>query len=283
MLDTLKNVDPATAAGLLSSLTLSVVPDERDHTHLAWDPLARAVLQEARRRLHLEEDDWSTSARVRVANLLGDELRHTLLTRERATAARQRLGASGALWTRAYRIEFTTDSKAGRVRPVNIEDAVRNPDAFQHLPPGPDTSSSNKFLSLFVKRASAREGEPSFTLVQAHRDQDVQRVEAAWRIYPSEVDIKEAREPLDILKAFVARYGLDLKIGGGEVRKFTLYERVPIAPGWNRGLIQVLGRPQSVWNAFWARAQDTYLEVALAYAIALDDYYATLEKHGVSR
>ena len=96
---------------------------------------------------------------------------------------------------------------------TNIEEAVKHPDDYQHVMTE-GMPMETRDISLFMKRIMSREANRRhWLLVQSHRVGIDQRVGAAWRVFPADVNIEAALHPLDVLKAFVQVFGFPIKVG----------------------------------------------------------------------
>src|SRR6185295_10141045 len=101
---------------------------------------------------------------------------------------------------------------------------VNEADDFQHLLPGLFGPVDNS-VSLFTKSYS--NGDDPFTiLVQAERKGATIRVEHAFKIYDSDINYDHVREPLDLLLAFIEKYGSQITVGN-ETAKFVMYKSIP--------------------------------------------------------
>lgn len=84
-------------------------------------------------------------------------------------------------------------------------------------------------ISIFLKEIhTAKPGNDHWLLVQTHRQGLVQQAQSAWRIFPDVVDLADAEKPIDVLKAFVEVFGLELNLGG-ITGKFI--ESIPVKRG----------------------------------------------------
>jgi hypothetical protein len=154
--------------------------------------------------------------------VLSGELKRVLLDDAETKAARSRLGQRGDLPAPQYRVVFDENFRYGpRSRGITrtyVENTIHSPDGFQHLLTERSTDrDSVPAVSLFVKRhANKTRPQDSYVLlVQTQRSADSLHVNTAWSIYPADVDITNAKTPLDMLTAFVGKYGLEFYIGDG--------------------------------------------------------------------
>jgi hypothetical protein len=121
-------------------------------------------------------------------------------------------------------------------------------------------------------------------LVQTRREGDLQTVVSAWRVYHEDVDLHSVTKPIELLRAFVDKYGIEFSIADdSRKRKFVLYENIPIAQDRTT---EVFKLPQPEKRAFeWCnvfRRSKGELEIAVAYAIDVTRYAEDLRRHGVT-
>jgi hypothetical protein len=205
-----------------------------------------------------------------------------MLSDAAASEALQRVGAAGRLAPAVYNViqppEFKERFYGLGVRPNHVEDAVKRPDDHQHLMTEgiPETS---RHMSLFMKRVMSQDfRKRHWLLVQSHRFGMDQRVSAAWQVFPQDVNIERAVQPLDVLKAFVEVYGVPIKVGTthGLFIESTLY------PPGTAVKLDWTGAPQ---DFFVSSLQTTdpagYLRVGIAYCIHVPRYRAALRSRGV--
>ena len=235
---------------LLSGTAQSLLPDPGVGTSvtalLNGPPQSKeALLHELRHKLKLKEDDQSSYAKAEIFNALSSEITKYALKSADISAIKARLGARGDLPPDAYEIEIPPSVQANLVerciRPNHIKDALRQPDAVQHL-------AHERFgysVSLFLKHISY--GEDALTLlVVAQRHGYKLYVGDALRIYRSEVETT-LDEPLSVLRAFLKTYGLFTQIGNSLPAHLFLYEAVPFTGNLKSATdaIRVEGRPLS--------------------------------------
>jgi len=132
-------------------------------------------------------------------------------------------------------------------------------------------------ISLFMKRVVSRDAHKShWLLVQAHRIGADQQVASAWQIYPDDVNIENARQPIDVLRAFVTVYGVPLKVADTKAL-FVDSESFPIDAGV---MVDWTGAPEDFFVSFARTANSAagILRVGVAYCIDLRKYRAALRK-----
>lgn len=296
MLDTLKQLDAAAAEDILTHATLSLLPDpgiEGKSGLGGGDPsLADRVLGEVRRRLHLASDDVSSPAKARILDYLTNEMSTYALRNANLNEIRARLGRRGVLPAGEYRIEFTeyfrTRQSSSAVPRSEILETIRYPDYTQHIQPERVFKTQGEAITLLVKASSGGQiSDPSLLLVHTLRRDDHLRVWVAWRIFPSEVALQGAQSPVDLLKAFVDKYGVWFQVVGGAPTKLILDDPVLIRPERIPPDMEVLD-PVDLPRGSHAEATWMLNPVGLdivgvffAYAINLTQYFSDLRKHGV--
>jgi hypothetical protein len=74
-------------------------------------------------------------------------------------------------------------------------------------------------VSLLAKLSSARIKDAHVLLLLAKRTESSLVVDAGWRVYLSDVTLSETpATPLSVLRAFVDKYGVDLRVGDQAAR-----------------------------------------------------------------
>lgn len=301
MLDTLRNLDDHDALILLSSTVHSLLPDPGVGSRITDVLNAPAksreqLLHELRHKLKLKDDDQSPTAQAKIFETLSFEISKYALKNADIGQIKARLGARGDLDPRSYEIDISPAERntlAPRgIRPNHIEDALHNPDEVQHL----NSEPHNILVSLFLKRVGS--GRDAFTLfVMAQRVGYTLGVRDALRIYHADVDIRGAREPVMVLRAFLNTYGLPIQIGPRS-SSLLLNEVFPFVGTKKEfdSMITVAGTPRfdqdghlihfSTDGFGWlyvARRHPhlSVVEIAIAYAYNQRKYFDDLRRHGV--
>jgi len=106
----------------------------------------------------------------------------------------------------------------------------------------------------------------------------VQIAQSAWRIYPDELDLRGAGQPLDVLKAFVNNFGLNVTVRGKEF----LFLESELAP--KKELLQFGIKGIEAFGS--VSTMDTndpdLVQVGIAYSINIPKYRDALKARGVS-
>jgi hypothetical protein len=283
-LSVLEKTDQRTAQGILAAAALASAPNasgSEPSLMRHYGAEANEVLSEVRRRLHILDD--SPSARSAVSSFLAKELERTVLGNADSRKILAHAGQAGRLPPALYDVEFTprfSDTfPALGVRRSNVENAVKHPDDYQHLMTDTAHEHHKDVLSLFMKQIeSVQKAGPHWLLIQTHRAGLKQVAQSAWRVFPAVVDIKDAFEPLHVLKAFVAAFGTPVRLGPSS-EKFI--ESSPV----NQGESFTLHYPERSANFFssvsWVTSTKPGMkEVGIAYCIDLIKYRNSLKELG---
>jgi hypothetical protein len=285
-LDALKSFDKATANGILAAATLASAPDpgvgERPLVLRRYEKEAAATLAEIRARLKIEAGSLSEETRTSVYKVLSDTLRQSILSEINPAEVLARIGKAGRLTPAAYNVvqppEFQATFYGLGVTRNHVEGAVKHPDDLQHLMTEgmpPDWSD----ISLFMKRVMSRDSQKRhWLLVQTHRLGVDQKVGAAWQVYPQDVNIRAAQQPLDVLKAFAEVYGVPVVVGQ---TKALFIESELYPPGVTVN-IDWTGAPQEHFLSTSSTTDASgRLRVGITYCIDVPKYRAALKAHGV--
>jgi hypothetical protein len=286
-LDVLDRFDTATANGILAAAALASAPDpgvgNRPVVLRTYEKEAEATLQEIRRRLGVEDDPNSPKARASVSKVLADSLRQSILSDVNTEEVLSRIGKAGLLAPAAYNViqapEFQATFYTLGVSRNHVEDAVKHPDDHQHLLTE-GMPESWQDMSLFMKRVMSRELQKRYwLLVQTHRMGIDQKVRAAWRVYPADVNFENAQKPIDVLRAFVGSFGFPIRVGQTK----SLFLESQVYPSGVAVTADWTGAPQdrfvSISHTTDALGQ---FRIGIAYGIDLQKYQATLKSHGVA-
>jgi hypothetical protein len=286
-LDTLQQLDHKTAQGVLAAAALSTAPNpgvaEAPQLLQRYTKQANDVLSEIRLRLRISPADDSIAARAAIDNVLANALQGLMLNPANVSSVLNRVGQSGRLAPVLYEVvqskHFSNLFYTLGVSSNHVEDAVKHPDDHQHLMTE-GVQENGKTLSLFMKQIISRDERNShWLLVQTNRIGIQQHVQAAWRIYPSDVDLSQASVPIDALKAFVDVFGCPISVGD----KKALFVDPQQFPFDANVKVEWTGAPPEFFVTFSQTTNsDTRLfRVGLAYCIDVPKYRTSLKKHGV--
>lgn len=291
MLDALAELPRETALKALSAATAQISPigDEiesqrRDEVDL--NLVSKVIAEVATRTKTSSGDPATVKYRLR---LLADEIARLAVPEggENYKAARDRMGQRGDLSPQLYTIEFLPefirDERHFDVTRAQISRVVSECDAVQHLNPGKLFTQGSEPLSLFARTVPDTRGNDYTVLVVAVRSGARLGISKAWRLYHSDLRLTSAIEPLDLLAAFLDRFGMPLHIGTQE-KKLFVYEIIEIDQMIDRtGGFDYLG-----WHAKAGaqyiisnlqRVTEHRVEVAMAYVVNVTQYKAALSRH----
>jgi len=285
MLQTLKSYSPQETAVILAGLTRQILPTELteptpDQPSVDLE-MSQRVLGEVYRKLRLSEEDKSEKSQARVIDYIGKEMSRAALAGADLQDVENRVGQLGNLRPDAYKVILTSRDQAYfrkyGISRVQIKATVNEADDFQHLLPGlfgPVDSN----ISLFIKSDSNRH-DPFTILVQAERAGATLQVNHAFKIYDSDVDLDHAREPLEVLLAFIEKYGVHITVGD-ETGKFVLYKSIPHDVR-KRGMnfFQAHSGNAAFRSGFHVMFTDNTVEIAVGYVINETTYLADLKRH----
>lgn len=287
MLQTLKSYSPQEASVILASVIWHLLPEEliEPTTYLTTidDDVRRRVLGEVYQKLRVSHEDKTEKSQARVLTYIGKEMSRAALAGSDLQEIKNRVGQQGNLRPAAYKVILTSKEekafqKYGLSR-AQIKTSVNNADDFQHLLPDLFGPVSND-VSLFVK-SFPNEDDPFSLLVQALRDGAKLNVQHAFKIYHSDLDFDTRQEPLDLLLAFVDKYGLRITVGD-ETGKFVMYKTVPHhgSPiSSNFFNFHADDEPTAFRSGFHIKLTENTIEIAVGYVINETKYLSDLEKH----
>jgi hypothetical protein len=223
MLKILKNMSSDDASSILANTALSIMPSAEEKIDGREDLILREnVLNEIKRLLEIDLNDNSDISLGKIYDYIYSEIIELSLNKQKINKIKERVGQKGLLKLDQYDIkfekQFSSLSQLG-IRKSHVQSAIRNPDLVEHLYDKNYEDFSK--ISLFLKFP-----KPDFCLlVYASRSGSTLIVLWAWRIYTSDIDISKASTALDILKLFVEKYGIELKIGK-KSSKFFISEKI---------------------------------------------------------
>jgi hypothetical protein len=270
-LQSLSGKSPQEAFEALTLVTQLLLPNPGiDEDEATTSELTSSVLAEIRQR-------YKDSQAGELYELLSSEITRSALAETGEQQIRYRLGEQGYLWSNKHRVSFSDNFLASmrdlNVRKAHVEDAVHNADGVRHLLPEKYGANENA-LSLFVKFISKTK-VPHVLLILGSRKGDMLNVYFALRIIPSVVPIQGAKTPLDILRAFVEKYGVDVFVGD-EIGKFFLYK----STDKSTGIVPLEKRDVNIIGCFIVSRVQNTLEVGAAFAIDILKYQDSLKEHG---
>jgi hypothetical protein len=176
---------------------------------------------------------------------------------------------------------FQSDCRAHHLTRRDVERALRWPRWVDELTAA-EGSTCSETVSVWVANppmSSSR--DPSSVLVVTRDQRGARWIHDAWRLYHSDLDLRHARTGCDVFATFLARYGLEVRIGDASRRLF-LPCRLPMGRSANASpqVLGALARPETrglqILRLVPERAE---IEVAIAFAVDEGAVRADLARH----
>jgi hypothetical protein len=291
-------LDPKESARLLAAVSASLLPTPglRDVILESGEQakFAETVLQEMRSILRLTESDRSTSALTKLYALLSDEMTEAALSSTKIADIQNRLGEKGWLHPSKYRVEFNKAfsllEPLGERKP-NISEIVSHPDHVRHLNPSEENRPQGR-ITVSTKSVVPQKSDNRFVMiVVSTRIFATQSVYCAFRAYRSAFKFDEDSDPLELLEAFVAHYGLRFRLGN-VTSTFLLNETVEIddtVPNYLERISLIGGEDEHRFVGLLMGTESSLRTVEnralsrvdLAFIVDMTEYIATLRKHGI--
>jgi hypothetical protein len=151
-------------------------------------------------------------------------------------------------------------------------------------------------VTISIKSVVNKRVEDSFfLLVISDRKGLIQTPLGVFRVYPSDVDLNSMSQPLDLVRAFVATFGLTFRLGN-IVSSFMVNEVVkreedgPILDLFDQAEdeLEILSAPAGTYylplifhgaTRFRGTEGEVLSEIFIAFVIDITKYAATLRKH----
>ncbi len=281
----LEKFDERIALGILARAALALEDEGNPDAKFILDgeeAIRSTLLHEARKYLHLQQEDKRPETIEKLSDFLDDES-DRLAGATDTTSALNRLAERGDLPSDLYKIDIISSianfhGNNFDLEKQLIEATIRLPNQEQHF--GPESNLREPALiSLFTRPFKTRFPFKDFTmLVAATRNAGlVLNVHQAWRIYPALIKTDNVKNLVDLLHRFADTYGYDVEIGGEKGHFFILLDKlVPLQinvsiPG---------GKPKSITvSRFLQKDRLTGRSFsALVVAIDLEQYRAVLDQ-----
>lgn len=295
-LNTLKNRDPREVAKILSLVSRTVLPNpgvEEVINQTEGDPeFVRQVLDEVRKAARVPAGDLTPESQAKVFAIISSEISSATIPNDRLDKIKDRLGDEGALRPSQYKVVYQPGdyNKLG-VRKSEAEEAITNPDQVSNLETKFLPKERKLHLTISSKFVRGKRPEDSFNLIVVSvRSGQAQLFHDAVRVYPTDVDLRGTREPIDVLRAFVKVYGVPFKLGK-ETSSFMVNEIVRYpegkeflgVPGIKPVATGLLVSYRVVGGDSTFRNQEGALlaEVLIAYMIDTSKYLDALLSHHV--
>jgi hypothetical protein len=279
----LNQFDSKTAAAILAeaALATSPIPEFEGTPYVApYGPEVATLLSAAREQLHISESDSSPDAKIKLDNFLSRALYEFVFAHVDKKEVIKKAGAAGRLLPSEYSVNLppamSVFYRLG-VRPNHVEDAILNPDVFQHLMTSPEHSTDLNRISLFVKRTLGKSAADGFhLLVQTLRSGAVHTAQAAWRIYIVDIGDLPVASPLDLLRAFVVQFGIPFTVDG---KPYEFLESSEFPRGKPVNISFPPTQPEYFFTASSKMTGEEIFEVGIVYGINLRKYAENLKRH----
>jgi|GEM_PF-6991485 len=300
----LKGKDSQEAAQVLAAVTRSLLPQpgiaEISSLPALDSNVIESVLKEIRQLLRVPEGDFSRDTQSKIYAFLSSEISRVVFSSTSEKSAKDRLGNKGQLRPDQYQVVISENTTKAIEdlgnRKSHVIDAITHPDEIVHLQASHADAAEDIRSTISVKSVAAKRTDDEFTmLVITRREGQTQDVGAAFRVYPSEVDLRESKHPLHVLKAFVETYGLSFQLGD-VISKYLENEVISVSPSVRedlmlsrKGPIPIEGIRGTYYQSFFAGAEtrvqaphsEVTVRVLFAFVIDISKYAATMRRHRV--
>jgi hypothetical protein len=293
MLKTLQKRSRDERQQLVARLAASLLPNpDIDDDQLAMSPEPfDAMLAEIKQELNIHPADDPSKARLRLYDYLTRLMARLVLPNDEISEVRSRVGERGALPPQFYDIRYTENFEKSAKHAVSkhqIVETLKDPDYYDHLYP----PEGGKQMSLFAKIQRPVKADPYTLLVLSERKGAIQTVYNAWPVFPPEADHKAVTSAMDILKRLVDTYGMEFTILGFPTKLLigeVIHASEGMLIGYSDGSIDLgpkafdvkgLGPGEEMRSVVVLKIEGDEVNVALAFAINMDKYYADLRRHG---
>jgi hypothetical protein len=294
MLESLSGFSKREAQGILSSVTLSLLPNPSlEARHSIDEALYRRVLAESREKLSVDQSDETAETRSRVVDFLGNQISESILRGADVDRIKSRLGENGYLRPDEYEITtmpgFEDLMYKFRLNMADISDAVAHPDGIEHLPLIQLQDGSTEGVSFSFKLFGGGHDRYLLIVILLRKGQTME-VQFAFRAFLSDVDIRLTCSPLEALRAFLDRYGMRFRLGHLPTAVFYQQEVLSMKIGTfanKQDLVTAYVQPLENSSNFYACALVRSIEslgllsFAVVFLVDLEKYRVDLSTHGI--
>jgi hypothetical protein len=292
----LEHLSSADARKLLLAAVWALLPHTEDDAPPppVVEERLHALRQEISERAGIH-DPPTTAEIAAILKLVADEMYDLSLRGIDQDRVRRSVGQRGLLRPDLYRLRFgeefdqLTGPLSGVTKPVVVE-VLTSPDQVQHLLTTP--KPGNQPAISWYAKVFAEGGQDRYTLLtETTRRGDEQAVGHVWRVYHSDVVLREAVSPLEVLERFVDVYGLLFRVPNErDAKKLRLYGAFTIPGAPFRGPLNVrrffrVSAPPDqafVGTSNYHVSDLGVLQYAVAYFIDASRYQRDLVRHGVA-
>lgn len=270
------------AAGVLASTANTGLPQDLTPIN-KYKGEVELLLAEVRQKLNLQGADQSPDALIQIQGYLSKLIDSSV--RNDDDQALNRVAQLGLLSPGAYRVEqpaaFVSRFYSLGVSKSQVQEAVLHADEVQHLLAEVANPGEEDSLSLFLKMVPARrKGKAHWLLVQTVRDGIRQIAQAAWRVFPEDVDLRDATNGLDVMKAFAEAFGRNMRVEDFS-GKFLSATSIPATQSELRFAVEE--SPHAETFISWSHRSTNMVGkkiVGIMYAIDIPRYRESLRAHG---
>lgn len=220
-LESLRDMDQSTANAILAATALVQAGSPYPSPAVEkYSEQIENVLQEIRGQVNAHSGEEEEIRAVR--KILSDLVLKAVMADTDIASVTDQLGMRGELPISSYKVVF----EKGLLRKTKenenfIRRAIASCRDVQHIvPDGLPKDLGVKGVSLLAIAQETKRGVPHWILVDAMRAKDRLSVSNIFRVFPDAVDLRQASTPLDMLKAFAERYGVEFQLEGGLAAKF---------------------------------------------------------------
>lgn len=220
-LNILQHHDPETSKAILAAAALneSGTPYQSSNAN-KFEKQAQQLLEEIKLELGIEGD--SSEDRARMRDAISELVIQTVMSGSSLSDVKSRLAIKGELPLSAYRIKFAKGLLKQSGENENfIRRAIKADPEIQHiLPKNIPVEAGVRGMTLMVIPQKSSRGNDHWIILDAMRSGDELVISDIFRVFPEVVDLSEACNPLDVLKAFVKVYGIEFQIDSLRPQKF---------------------------------------------------------------
>ena len=176
---------------------------------------------------------------------------------------------------------FQNGAPSHHVSRRDVERVLRWPRWADELTLGADLVPSETVTAWVASPPMAVQRDPSVLLVVTRQRRAERRVHDAWRLYLSDIDLRQARSGSEVLSAFLDRYGLDVQLGT-ESRRLFLPRHVPMGADGNASA-RIAGADSTdgarVLEVFRLNPERLEIDVGVAFAVDEPFFRADVARH----
>lgn len=275
-LNTLKNLDRSMANATLAMAAMNVAGPGMATIPEKYSELSRRLVNEVKLKLDIPEDDNSAENLERVRVVLAAEVNKRVYDGVDRGAVRRRLGARGALPTAGYKLSFAADfAKDFGEKESFVRESILRADHICHL--GQGTADDDPACTIFARKVRSKDRRSEqWALILAQRTGDKIDILALWRIFDATVDTSQCKDVVDLLRAFLNIYGVEMTINGKGTPALLVLD-TNLGPDMNFEIHT--DTPFKAISVFRRNLAGSF-EVAIAFTIDMKRYNADRIRYG---